>query len=147
MEETIKVKVAPLTAEAFPALRPMPGRQGARLSQEADAGEGRVLDRTDAQAAGESAAASAGWRCIFCTTRPSFRCADRLFLTPAPRNREQVPSVGGGLRRSSRGLRRAGPGSTIDKGTWHNVVALGAECQFINVTRKNPGEGTTDPKP
>jgi hypothetical protein len=24
------------------------------------------------------------------------------------------------------------------------VVALGAECQFINVTRKNPGEGTTD---
>ena len=37
-----------------------------------------------------------------------------------------------------------GQAAFIDKGTWHNVVALGAECQFINVTRKNPGEGTTD---
>lgn len=26
---------------------------------------------------------------------------------------------------------------------WHNAITLGNECTFINVTRKNPGEGTT----
>ena len=31
----------------------------------------------------------------------------------------------------------------IEKGTWHYAVALGAECELINVTRKNPGEGTS----
>src|SRR6266852_6099732 len=31
----------------------------------------------------------------------------------------------------------------IEKGVWHNAITLGNECTFINVTRKNPGEGTT----
>jgi ureidoglycolate hydrolase len=30
----------------------------------------------------------------------------------------------------------------IDKGVWHNSFMFGApECSYINVTRKNPGEG------
>ncbi|NNL85492.1 MAG: hypothetical protein HKP27_07565 [Myxococcales bacterium] len=36
-----------------------------------------------------------------------------------------------------------GPGQVahIEKGTWHNVMTLEPECQFVNVTRKNDGEG------
>lgn len=31
----------------------------------------------------------------------------------------------------------------IDKGTWHNIVTLANECTFINVARKNTGEGNS----
>ncbi len=36
-----------------------------------------------------------------------------------------------------------GQAAFIYKGTWHNVLTLGTECSFINVTRKNKGEGTS----
>src|SRR2546428_5874759 len=36
-----------------------------------------------------------------------------------------------------------GQAAFIEKGTWHYAVALGTECEFINVTRKDPGEGTS----
>jgi ureidoglycolate hydrolase len=36
-----------------------------------------------------------------------------------------------------------GQAAFIEKGTWHYAVALGAECEFINITRKNPGEVTS----
>ena len=29
----------------------------------------------------------------------------------------------------------------IDKGVWHHFLSLSPECSYINVTRKNPGEG------
>ena len=29
----------------------------------------------------------------------------------------------------------------IDKGTYHNAITLAPECHFLNVTRKNEGEG------
>lgn len=34
-----------------------------------------------------------------------------------------------------------GQAAFIYKGTWHNALTLGQECSFINVTRKNAGEG------
>ena len=34
-----------------------------------------------------------------------------------------------------------GQAAFIYKGTWHNALTLGKECSFINVTRKNEGEG------
>ncbi len=36
-----------------------------------------------------------------------------------------------------------GQAAFIYKGTWHNALTLGKECLFINVTRKNGGEGTS----
>jgi ureidoglycolate hydrolase len=37
-----------------------------------------------------------------------------------------------------------GQAAMIDKGVWHGSAVPGAECEFINVTRKNPGELTSD---
>ena len=36
------------------------------------------------------------------------------------------------------------PVAFIEKGVWHNVVSMGAECAFINVTRKDDQEGETE---
>ena len=38
-----------------------------------------------------------------------------------------------------------GPGDFchIDRGVWHGAMVTSDSCRFINVTRKNPGEGTT----
>jgi ureidoglycolate hydrolase len=33
----------------------------------------------------------------------------------------------------------------INRGVWHGAVVLGASCRFVNVTRKDEGEGTTNP--
>ena len=68
-----------------------------------------------------------------------------LIVAPAPRNREQGHErFEVAYEKLAAFIIEPGQAAFIDKGTWHNVVALGAECQFINVTRKNPGEGTTD---
>ena len=65
-------------------------------------------------------------------------------VAPAPRNRaEGHERFEVAYEKLAAFIIEPGQADIIDKGTWHNVVALGAECQFINVTRKNPGEGTT----
>lgn len=37
-----------------------------------------------------------------------------------------------------------GQGVLLSKGTWHNLVPLGEECTYVNVTRKDPGEGSSE---
>ena len=32
----------------------------------------------------------------------------------------------------------------IEKGVWHSLVPVGAECTFVNVTRKNAQEPATE---
>jgi hypothetical protein len=75
-----------------------------------------------------------------------WREADRLARdAPPPRNR----SAGHekyeiDYERLAAFFVEPGQAALIDKGTWHFAVALGAECDLINVTRKDPGEGTSD---
>ena len=68
-----------------------------------------------------------------------------LVVAPPPRNR----SAGHeryeiDYERLAAFFLEPGQAALIDKGTWHYAVALGAECDLINVTRKDPGEGTSD---
>jgi ureidoglycolate hydrolase len=67
-----------------------------------------------------------------------------LVVAPAPRNREAGPA-GYDLDYEKVAAFMVDPGQVafIDKGVWHNVITLGSECTFLNVTRKNPGEGTS----
>ena len=32
----------------------------------------------------------------------------------------------------------------INRGVWHGSVVLGEACRFVNITRKDEGEGTTN---
>ena len=145
MEETIKVKVEPLTAEAFrPFGRMLEDKEPVypRWPRRRTGG-----DRTaDAQRPVNprrlsQMAVHFSYNQTFIPVRGSMA----LIVAPAPRNRKQVPErYEVAYEKLAAFIVEPGQAAFIDKGTWHNVVALGAECQFVNVTRKNPGEGTTD---
>ncbi len=146
MEETIKVKVEPITVEAF---RPV-GRlleKKVPVYPGVDAGEGRVaielltLKRPVNPRRLSQMAVHFSYNQTFIPVRGSMA----LIVAPAPRNRaEGHERFEVAYEKLAAFIVEPGQAAFIDKGTWHNVVALGAECQFINVTRKNPGEGTTD---
>ena len=67
-----------------------------------------------------------------------------LVVAPPPTNREAGPA-GYELDYDKIAAFVVDPGQAafIYKGTWHNALTLGSECQFINVTRKDTGEGTS----
>jgi ureidoglycolate hydrolase len=146
MEETIKVKVEPITADAFrPFGRLLENREP--VYPEVDAGEGRVaielltLKRPVSPRRLSQMAVHFSYNQTFIPVRGSMA----LIVAPAPRNREQGHErFEVAYEKLAAFIIEPGQAAFIEKGTWHNVVALGAECQFINVTRKNPGEGTTD---
>jgi ureidoglycolate hydrolase len=146
MEETIKVKVEPITAEAFrPFGRMLEDKEP--VFPEVDPGEGRVaielltLKRPVNPRRLSQMAVHFSYNQTFIPVRGSMA----LIVAPAPRNREQGHErFEVAYEKLAAFIVEPGQAAFIDKGTWHNVVALGAECQFINVTRKNPGEGTTD---
>tara|TARA_Y100001934_G_C12223905_1_gene712059 strand:+ start:104 stop:655 length:552 start_codon:yes stop_codon:yes gene_type:complete len=69
-----------------------------------------------------------------------------LVLAPAPRNRAEGESKGPDTYdldydRIAAFSLKPGQIACIDQGVWHNVVTLDQECEFVNVTRKNDGEG------
>jgi ureidoglycolate hydrolase len=146
MEETIKVKVEPITAEAFrPFGRMLENKEP--VFPEVDPGEGRVaielltLKRPVNPRRLSQMAVHFSYNQTFIPVRGSMA----LIVAPAPRNRaEGHARFEVAYERLAAFIVEPGQAAFIDKGIWHNVVALGAECQFVNVTRKNPGEGTTD---
>ena len=67
-----------------------------------------------------------------------------LIVAPAPRNREGgQENYEVDYSKLKAFIVEPGQAAFIEKGVWHNAITLGNECTFINVTRKNPGEGTT----
>lgn len=146
MEEAIKVKVEPLTADAFrPFGQMLESRQP--VFPEVEPGEGRVaielltLKRPANPRRLSQMAIHFSYNQTFIPVRGSMA----LIVAPPPRN----PGAGHerlevDYDRLAAFIVQPGQAAFIDKGVWHNAVALGAECQFVNVTRKNPGEGATD---
>ena len=143
MEETMKVKVQPLNAEAF---RPYGQVLQPKQLVYPEAEEGRVAMemlhfkyRPNAKRL-DQFAIHFSYNQTFIPMQGSMV----LVVAPPPRNREAGPE-GYELDydKVAAFLVEPGQAAFIYKGTWHNAVALGAECTFINVTRKNPGEGTS----
>ena len=67
-----------------------------------------------------------------------------LVVAPAPSNRDAgQEKYEVNYSKLKAFLVEVGQAAFIDKGVWHNAITPGTECTFINVTRKNPGEGTT----
>ena len=69
-----------------------------------------------------------------------------LVVAPPPGNREEGEHKGPDAyqldyERLAAFTVTPGQAAQIDKGTWHNAITLDPECQFINITRKNEGEG------
>jgi len=67
-----------------------------------------------------------------------------LVVAPAPRNREAgAANYEIDYEKVAAFMLDPGQVAFIDKGVWHNIITLGSECTFINVTRKNTGEGVS----
>lgn len=146
MEEIIKVKVKPLTAEAFrPYGRMLENKEP--VFPEVEPGQGRVaielltMKRPVNPRRLSQMAIHFSYNQTFIPVRGSMT----LIVAPPPSHRqaaqEQCELAYADLAAF---VVEPGQAAFIEKGTWHNAVPLGSECQFINVTRKDPGEGTTD---
>ncbi len=143
MEETVKVKVQPLTSEAFlPYGQVLESKQP--LFPEAE--EGRValellrLKHRPGARRTEQLAIHFSYNQTFIPLKGAMV----LIVAPPPQNRGAGPE-GYELDYGRLAAFVVEPGQVafIAKGTWHNVVALSSECTFVNITRKNPGEGTS----
>jgi ureidoglycolate hydrolase len=67
-----------------------------------------------------------------------------LVVAPPPGNREAGPDAYEiAYDKVAAFMVEPGQAAFIFKGTWHNAITLGNDCSFINVTRKNTGEGTS----
>lgn len=143
MEDILKVKIQPLNAEAF---KPY----GQVLQQKQliypDTDEGRVAMemlqlkyRPNARKM-DQMAIHFSYNQTFIPVHGSMV----LVVAPAPRNRAAGPE-GYEMDYEKVAAFMVDPGQVafIDKGVWHNIITLGMECTFINVTRKNTGEGTS----
>ncbi len=144
VEEAVQIQVRPITAEAF---RPYGHvlERGQLIYPEAE--EGRVameLLRTRHRPNGRKTEQLA----VHFTYNQTFipvQGAMVLVVAPPPQDREADPSTYDfDFDQAAAFLVEPGQVAFIEKGVWHNVVALGAECTFINVTRKDPREEATE---
>jgi ureidoglycolate hydrolase len=143
MEDALRVKIQPLTAELFrpygEVLKPKqliyPETEEGRVAMELLA----IKYRPNAKKM-DQLAIHFSYNQTFIPVQGSLV----LIVAPPPRNRETGPS-GYELDYEKVAAFLVDPGQAafIYKGTWHNAITLGSECTFINVTRKNQGEGTS----
>jgi ureidoglycolate hydrolase len=144
-QEVVRLKVQPLTAEAFrPYGHLLESKQP--LFPEVESGEGRValellkLKRPTNPRRISRMATHFSYNQTFIPLRGTLA----LVVAPAPRNRnEGRDKYEIDYQQLAAFLVEPGQAAFIEKGVWHYAVALGQECEFINITRKNPGEGTS----
>ena len=143
MEDTLKVKIQPLTAELF---RPYGEVLKPKQLIYPETEEGRVAMEMLTMKYRASAKKMDQLAIHFSYNQTFIPVQGSLVLVvaPPPRNREAGPS-GYELAYEKVAAFMVDPGQAafIYKGTWHNALTLGSECTFLNVTRKNQGEGTS----
>jgi ureidoglycolate hydrolase len=146
MEDVIKVKLRPLTPETFrPYGSVLEGKQP--VFPEVEAGEGRIAIEllTMKRPVNPRRLSQMAIHFSYNQTFIPVRGPMALIVAPPPRNREAGHDrFEISYEELSAFVLEPGQAAFIEKGVWHNALAIGAECQFINVTRKNPGEGTTN---
>ena len=143
MEEAVKIKVQPLTGEAFQPYGEVlqkkhliyPETEEGRVAMEMLT----IKYRASAKRM-DQLAIHFSYNQTFIPVQGSLI----LVVAPPPRNREVGPAKYDlDYGKLAAFLVEPGQAAFIYKGTWHNALTLGNDCTFINVTRKNPGEGTS----
>src|SRR5215831_1963932 len=143
MEQTLKVKVQPLNAEAFqPYGQVLQPKQLIYPESE----EGRVAMEMLTVKYRSSAKKMDQFAIHFSYNQTFIPVQGSLVLVvaPPPRNRDAgQANYELDYERVAAFVVEPGQAAFIYKGTWHNALSLGAECTLINVTRKNLGEGSS----
>ena len=146
MTEAIKLKLQPITVEAFkPYGQMLENKQP--IFPEVELGEGRVAiemqhlkPRLPQTTQLEQMAIHFSYNQTFIPMQGTMV----VVVAPIPRNKEAGQAAYEfDYTRAAAFIVTPGQAAFIEKGVWHNAFMLGPQCTFINVTRKNPGEGTT----
>jgi ureidoglycolate hydrolase len=147
MEQAVKIKVQPLTNEAFSPYGEVlqkkhliyPETEEGRVAMEML----QVKYRANAKRM-DQLAIHFSYNQTFIPVQGSLV----LVVAPPPRNREAgADKYELDYEKVAAFVVEPGQAAFIYKGTWHNALTLGSDCTFINVTRKNPGEGTSQVEP
>ena len=143
--EVVKIKVQPLDEEAFKPYGTVL-KQKQPIFPEVEPGEGRVAMELLRVKRGrsnriEELAIHYSYNQTFIPVKGSMI----LVVAPAPpkagKSQSDYPVD---YDKLAAFVVEPGQAAFIEKGVWHGAAVPGAECEFINVTRKNPGEGTSD---
>ncbi len=145
MADTIPVRVRPLDAEAFePFGRVIEGE----LLAYPECEEGRVaIERLRLRYRPEaSRIEQLAIHFSYNQTFVPMTASMILVVAPPPTNRAAGEAEGPDAyeldyTRLAAFSIEPGQAVMIDKGAWHNITTLAPECHFINVTRKDAGEG------
>ena len=144
--EVVKVKVEPLTEEGIKPFGHML-QQKEPIFPEVDPGEGRVAMEVlrSKRRVDNSRVAEMAIHYSYNQTFIPLKGTKILVLAPAP------PKIGKtesdyplDYSKVKAFVVEPGQAAIIDKGVWHGSAVGGTECEFINVTRKDPGEKTSD---
>jgi ureidoglycolate hydrolase len=146
--QVVEVKIQNLTAENFAPYGQVLS-SAMPLFPEVDSGEGRV--------AIELSRLGANWRrshleemAVHFSYNQTFimlKGSQILVVAPPPRNRSApIKDYEIQYDKVAAFVVEAGEGVLINKGVWHNSLTLGPVV-YANVTRKDPGEGTTRTPP
>jgi ureidoglycolate hydrolase len=145
MDDKVKVKVQPLDSEAFKAYgQVLDSKQP--VFPDVDAREGRVaMEMLRVKRAGnwrnlEQMAVHFSYNQTFIPLSGTMV----LIVAPPPQNRDARPEdYALDYEKLAAFAIEPGQAALIDHGVWHSLVVRGDEARFINVTRKDPGEGTS----
>jgi len=144
MAEIVGIKLEPLDSEAFkPFGRVLESKQP--IFPEVEPGEGLVaMEMVRNKRPNPPRLEELAVHFSYNQTFIPLEGALALIVAPAPDNREAgQQNYQLDYKQLRAFLINPGEAAIIDKGVWHNALPLGEECKLINVTRKNPGEGTT----
>ena len=142
MPQAVKIKVQPLTAEAF---RPygLVMEEGKQIVfPEVDEGGRPALEfQRSRKSRGNTLAHFAvhfSYRQTFVPVRGSMI----LVVAPPPRNREaERQNYELDYEKIAAFSLSPGQAADIDKGVWHSAIVPDQECLWVNSTRKDAGEG------
>src|SRR5215469_5257282 len=144
MPQTVRIKVQPLTAEAF---RPygLVMEQGKQIIfPEVEEGGRPALEFQHSRARKSRNNMLAHFAVHF-SYRQTFipvRGSMILVLAPPPRNREaERENYELDYEKVAAFSLSPGQAADIDKGVWHSAIVPDQECLWVNSTRKDAGEG------
>ena len=145
--EIVKVKVQPLTREGMKLYGDILDEDHPLFPQ-VDPGQGAVAMEINTLERNDSARQTLDQLAIHGSYTQSFiilKGSMIMVYAPAPANLtgdpERMPLDYG---RISAFILKEGDIAHIRRGVWHGGVVLSASCRFVNVTRKDEGEGTTN---
>jgi ureidoglycolate hydrolase len=140
--ESVKVRIQPLSACDLPYAQMLADKHP--VFPEVDAGEGRVAleMRTLKHWAKAMRLEQMAIHFSYNQTYVALKGVMAVVVAPPPGNTgADISEYEFDYGAVSAFELQPGDAIFIDKGVWHHFLSLTPECRYLNVTRKNPGEG------